>query len=166
MYVSYSFVASQSDNCLTVPIQAVKYVTLADTGGMAGDDGMMEDGAITDGDLAEPVPEAYTGGAAPSSLGMVISSSGGSVSIGGGSGGRPGGSSGDGTATIVFVKADTMPENGIAEPDPAWECPEGFWAVPVEVGLADTTRAEILSGLNEGDEVFIGYETQSADSWG
>ena len=36
----------------------------------------------------------------------------------------------------------------------------------MEVGLADTTRVEIISGLNEGDEVFIGYETQQADSWG
>lgn len=120
MYVSYSFVASQSDDCLTVPIQAVKYVTFANAGG--GDE-LYEDDMATQ-------------------------------------------QSGGDTGTIVFVLASQLPENGIAEPDPAWECPEGFWAVPVEVGLADTSRVEILSGLNEGDEVFIGYETQQADSWG
>ena len=82
------------------------------------------------------------------------------------SGGMSGSSSDGETGTIVFVKSKEAPANAILEPDPAWECPEGFWAVPVEIGLADTTRVEIKRGLNEGDEVFIGYATQSADSWG
>ena len=90
-YVSYSFVASESDNCLVVPIQAVKYVsfdnvTLPDTldaapsedGDMYGDmdgmtdgDMMPEDGVtdgdmlpedgMTDGDMA--VSQRYSGGA-------------------------------------------------------------------------------------------------------
>ena len=68
--------------------------------------------------------------------------------------------------TIVFVQAEAAPANAILEPDPAWECPEGFWAVPVEIGLSDASRVEIKRGLNVGDIVFIGYATQSADSWG
>ena len=36
--------------------------------------------------------------------------------------------------------------------------PEGFWAVPVEVGLSDNSKVEITRGLAEGQEVFIGYQ--------
>lgn len=201
-YVSYSFVASQSDNCLTVPVAAVKYVSFnnvklpdsmdappAETGGEDGtidgetlpDDGAMIDGEILpddggdmiiDGDMsisggAVAIPQRYSGGGVSArKLGVVVMPAPGG-SVGGGMSGGMSGSSSDGeTGTIVFVKSKEAPANAILEPDPAWECPEGFWAVPVEIGLADTTRVEIKRGLNEGDEVFIGYATQSADSWG
>ena len=202
-YVSYSFVASQSDNCMTVPIAAVMYVsfanvTLPDTldaappeggdgmtdgemwpedgmtdGEMLPEDGMTdgemlpaEDGDMTVSDGSVAVPQRSSGGAFAKPLMAVAIPGGGVIVDGGGSmGGSMGGTGDDGTGTIVFVKADKPPVNAILEPDPAWECPEGFWAVPVEVGLADTTRVEIKRGLNVGDTVYIGRETQSADSW-
>ena len=199
-YAEYSFVASESEDCLTVPVQAVKYVSFAnvqlpetlDADPSAGmDDGMMDDGMMDDGMMdggmmdggmvdggmvdggmvdggVEALPQSYSGGAFADPLGMVaVPMPGGGVIVDGGSmGGSSGGASDDSTGVIVWVKSKEAPANAILEPDPAWECPEGFWAVPVEIGLADTTRVEIKRGLNEGDEVFIGYATQSADSWG
>ena len=216
MYVSYSFVASESSDCLVVPIQAVKYVTLGgdDMGGddMGGDmmpDGGDGSGMIVDGDgmitdapgisgdsgdtgtedgsggaaapEADPdagtaiddaafdvEPQSYTGGAQVKPLGMVISSSSGvwveDVPSGGGARGGSSANSG-GEVTVCFLKTDTPPANAV-EADPSWDCPEGFVPVIVEIGLADNMNVEIKSGLNEGDEVFIGYETLSADSWG
>lgn len=220
-YANYSFVASQSENCLIVPVNSVKYVSFANIpgiedlialsptddggnfddynfdGGMDGfedsyfEDGMdgnfADDGEIypEDGEMLEPgdgditilpdegggiaVPEDYTGGAFAQPLGVIVAPAGGmysSSSSGSSSGGSRASSaiSEDGTGYIVFVRAAEPPVNAILEPDPAWECPEGFWAVPVETGLSNTTQVEILSGLNEGDEIFIGYMTNS--SWG
>ena len=45
------------------------------------------------------------------------------------------------------------------------EIPEGFYAVPVTVGLSDQTSAEIIEGVQEGDEVFVQFMTNQADSW-
>ena len=196
-YISYSFVASQVDNCLTVPVAAVKYVSFSnvtlpdsldappagesgeeggemDDGFLPGDGDMMVDdgGAIVDGDMgysegAAAIPQRYSGGGiSVRKLGVVVMPAGGGSADGGMSGGMGSGSSDSDIGTIVFVKAQQAPANAILEPDPAWECPEGFWAVPVEIGINDTSRAEVKRGLNEGDEVFIGYATQSADSWG
>ena len=264
-YADYSFVASESDNCLVVPVNAVKYVSFAnvpgiedliasgptgdDSNGIGGMDGMGEmdgsfpqggepmpgggdmtlpeggdqpvDGDMTlpeggdqpvdgdtlpddggepmddsgepatdgnavtlpadGGDVAIPVPEQYTSGVFAQPLREVFVGGNGEVVtiVGGGSSSSSGGSSSsvggsssgsaisdDGTGYIVFVRAPEAPENAILEPDPAWECPEGFWAVPVVTGLSNTTQVEIISGLNEGDEIFIGYASNSGGSWG
>lgn len=156
-YVDYTFIASQSDNCLVVPIQAVKNVSLAhlqaDGGDAMGEDGMMDMG---DGSLMVPedaIPEA-----------MVAPMGGGVMIMDGGSSMGPSAFAGKGdTAAVCFVKGEDTEGRGI-EPDPSWEMPEGFFAVQVETGLNDESNVEIKSGLNEGDEVFIGYMTNSA--WG
>lgn len=185
-YVSYSFVASESDNCLVVPIQAVKYVsfdnvTLPDTldaapsegGDMYGDmdgmtdgDMMPEDGmtdgdmlpedGMTDGDMA--VPQRYTGGAFAKPLmavAMPAPDMGGSMDTGMDA---MGGSSGDSPSAIVWVQSEEPPVNAILEPDPSWEQPKGFWAVPVTIGLNDNSQVEIVRGLSQGQVVFLGYQ--------
>ena len=196
-YAEYSFVASESEDCLTVPVQAVKYVSFAnvqlpetlDADPSAGmddgmmDDGMMDDGMIDDGMMddgmmddgmmdggmmddgmvdggVEALPQSYSGGAFADPLGMVaVPMPGGGVIVDGGSmGGSSGGASDDSTGVIVWVKSKEAPANAILEPDPTWDCPEGFWAVPVEVGLSDNSKVEITRGLAEGQEVFIGYQ--------
>lgn len=186
-YAEYSFVASESEDCLTVPVQAVKYVSFANVqlpetldadpsagmddgmmddgmmdGGMMDDgmvDGGMMDGGMVDGGV-EALPQSYSGGAFADPLGMIaVPMPGGSVIVDGGSmGGSSGGASDDSTGVIVWVKSKEAPANAILEPDPTWDCPEGFWAVPVEVGLSDNSKVEITRGLAEGQEVFIGYQ--------
>ena len=186
-YAEYSFVASESEDCLTVPVQAVKYVSFAnvqlpetldadpsagmddgmmDDGMMDGgmmDDGMVDGGMMDDGMVdggVEALPQSYSGGAFADPLGMVaVPMPGGGGVVGGGSmGGSSGGASDDSTGVIVWVKSKEAPANAILEPDPTWDCPEGFWAVPVEVGLSDNSKVEITRGLAEGQEVFIGYQ--------
>ena len=186
-YAEYSFVASESEDCLTVPVQAVKYVSFAnvqlpetlDADPSAGmddgmmDDGMMDDGMMDDGMMdggmmddgmvdggVEALPQSYSGGAFADLLGMVAvpMPGGGGVVDGGSMGGSSGGASDDSTGVIVWVKSKEAPANAILEPDPTWDCPEGFWAVPVEVGLSDNSKVEITRGLAEGQEVFIGYQ--------
>ena len=186
-YAEYSFVASESEDCLTVPVQAVKYVSFAnvqlpetlDADPSAGmDDGMMDDGmmdddmmddgmmdgGMVDGGMVdggvEALPQSYSGGAFADPLGMVAvpMPGGGGVVDGGSMGGSSGGASDDSTGIIVWVKSKEAPANAILEPDPTWDCPEGFWAVPVEVGLSDNSKVEITRGLAEGQEVFIGYQ--------
>ena len=176
-YAEYSFVASESEDCLTVPVQAVKYVSFAnvqlpetlDADPSAGmDDGMMDDGMMDDGMMdggmmdggMVALPQSYSGGAFADPLGMVaVPMPGGGVIVDGGSmGGSSGGASDDSTGVIVWVKSKEAPANAILEPDPTWDCPESFWAVPVEVGLSDNSKVEITRGLAEGQEVFIGYQ--------
>ena len=97
--VTYSLIASENDNCLLLPIQAVKSVP-------------MEDGT---------------------------------------------------TGSVVFVKADSRPENAIDLTVPVEEVPEGFYAIPVETGISDNYNVEIISGVEEGMEVFT--TVQKENSW-
>ena len=109
MWLSYSFVTSQSDNCIVVPMQSVKYVSL--------DDGE--------------------------------------------------------TASVVFIQADSKPENAVDLDIPnlmPGETPtypsqeDGYYAVPVETGLSDNYNVEIKSGLEGGETIFVNYFVQQA--WG
>ena len=99
-YVNYEIQASQNDNCLLVPIQAVRTVGL-------------EDGS---------------------------------------------------SATVVYVKADSQPDNALELPYQDEEIPAGFYPVQVEIGIQDTYNVEIKSGVNDGDTVFTQMITDQA--WG
>lgn len=57
----------------------------------------------------------------------------------------------------LYVKADTRPDNAVEIDDPETEIPEGFWAVPVEVGNSNATYARIVSGVDKDVEVFTRY---------
>jgi len=97
MYVDYSLVASQSDDTLLVPVQAVKYTE---------------------------------------------------------------------AGPVLFVKTEQKPETAL-DPETLGikeGVPEGFYVVPVEVGLSDNYYAEILSGVEEGMEVFTQYMTNQGSS--
>ena len=99
-YVNYQIQASQNDNCLMVPIQAVRTVGL-------------EDGS---------------------------------------------------SATVVYVQADSQPDNALELPYQDEEIPSGFYPVQVEIGIQDTYNVEIKSGVNDGDTVFTQMITDQA--WG
>ena len=99
-YVNYEIQASQNDNCLLVPIQAVRTVGL--------DDGS--------------------------------------------------------TATVVYVQADSQPDNALELPYQDEEIPAGFYPVQVEIGIQDTYNVEIKSGLNEGDTVYT--QMMTTEAWG
>ena len=97
--INYSLIASQNDNCLVLPLQAVRTVN-------------MEDGS---------------------------------------------------TLTVVYVQGD-RPENAVEVPFVEEEIPEGYWPVPVEIGIQDNYNVEIKSGVEEGTVVFT--QMQSANAWG
>lgn len=100
--VTYSLVASESENCLVLPIQCVKYV-----------------------------PDPETGE----------------------------------NLSVVFVETAERPENAVDVDISSLSVPEeGFFAVPVETGISDKYNVEILSGVNEGDIVFM--QKLQNNSWG
>lgn len=65
--------------------------------------------------------------------------------------------------TCLFVKADTRPDNAVDLEDGI--VPDGFYAVPVETGVSNSQYVRILSGVEEGVEVFTRYQ-QAAPSGG
>ena len=67
-------------------------------------------------------------------------------------------------ATVVYVKSEGLPENAIDVPAVDEEIPEGFWPVPVEIGIQDNYNVEIKSGVAEGTEVFT--QILSTQVWG
>ena len=65
--------------------------------------------------------------------------------------------------TCLFVKADAAPDNAVELEDGV--VPDGFYAVPVETGVSNSRYVRILSGVEEGVDVFTRYQ-QTAPSGG
>jgi multidrug efflux pump subunit AcrA (membrane-fusion protein) len=146
-YVDYTFVASQSSDCLVVPIQAVKTVTLSgDSAGGDMDDSFDEDGEIIED---QAVPGA--------SSAIMVDSSYSTSALG------PSAFQNSGTATVCYVKGE--PDDRAIEADESWNVPDGYFVVPVETGLSDENNVEIKSGLYEFEDVFLAYTTNSAYGW-
>ena len=99
--VTYTLVASQNDNCLTLPIQSVKNAQFMD------------------------------------------------------------GTSG----YVAFVKADKAPENTVELAVPVDGVPEGYYPVPVEIGISDNYNVEIKSGVEEGTTVFTTTQVENSYGW-
>ena len=78
---------------------------------------------------------------------------------------------------VVFVKADSKPDNaielavtepqeGMMEQQNTMPTPEeGFWPVPVTIGIADTYNVEIVEGIEAGTEVFTNRQTDQSMGW-
>lgn len=60
-----------------------------------------------------------------------------------------------GSQKVLFVRADERPENAIDLMVEMPDIPEGYWPVPVETGISDNYNVEILSGVEEGTEVYM-----------
>lgn len=61
--------------------------------------------------------------------------------------------------TYVFVKSNTRPDN--AKDLEGVDVPDGFYAVPVEVGITSNRYARILSGVEQDTEVFTRYQNNA-----
>lgn len=206
-YMDYTFIASQSNDCLVVPIQAVMNVTLADGQDVYGDgefdpndyisgefvDGVLSgeyaddgfgienDGAALDGSFGVEPEEGFTddgflidpegGDGVVTAEGEEIipdnAVPGAAVMMGGAfysSSMGPSAFRNSGTAAVCFVEGE--PDERAIEAQEGWNVPEGFFVVVVETGLSDESNVEIKAGLRDGETVFMGYTTDSANNWG
>ena len=69
------------------------------------------------------------------------------------------------SVNVVFVRAGAAPAGSLDVDGSSLGVPaSGFYAVPVEIGISDKYNVEILSGVEEGDEVFTQVIRQN--SWG
>jgi len=70
----------------------------------------------------------------------------------------------DGTAVNAVYVGGEKPENALENVMVDEMIPEGYWPVPVEIGIQDNYNVEIRSGLEEGTEIFT--QIQTMDAWG
>ena len=64
------------------------------------------------------------------------------------------------TANVLYVGGD-RPDNAIEVPMIDEEIPDGYWAVPVEIGIQDNYNVEIKSGVEDGTEIFVQVQRMS-----
>ena len=61
----------------------------------------------------------------------------------------------DGTAVFAKPLDGQTFENTLPIPEGTEGVPEGYQLVPIQVGLSDSSNVQVLSGIDEGTEVFI-----------
>lgn len=59
------------------------------------------------------------------------------------------------TGTVVYVSKNHASEYTAATLPEGTVIPEGYFPVAVEIGLSDDSNTEIVSGINEGTEVYV-----------
>lgn len=190
-YIRYSMVANQSSDCLVVPLQAVKNVSLpngGDMGGMGVDPGMDGGFTIPQGGEDFMLPEEGDDGTLPEGGDAALPEGGGDVAepagddmviddlpaararsvvmvdsaFYGGFSSSLGPGAFETAGTATVCFVKGKPDERAIEADEAWDVPEGYFPVLVTTGLSDESNVEIISGLNLDEEVFIGYETDNA----
>ena len=67
------------------------------------------------------------------------------------------------TLQVVYVSG-SKPDNAVENVMVDEQIPEGYWAVPVEIGISDNYNVEIKSGVEQDTEVFT--QVQISSSWG
>ena len=67
--------------------------------------------------------------------------------------------------TVVYVSGD-RPDNAVENVMVDEMIPEGYWAVPVEIGISDNFNVEIRSGVEAGQEVFTQIQSMSGGMGG
>ena len=77
-------------------------------------------------------------------------------------GGEGGGFEGE-TQRVVFVRAEEPPEGTVELAAPMTDIPEGFWPVAVEIGISDNYNVELLSGVEEDTEVYMGKASSESE---
>lgn len=65
--------------------------------------------------------------------------------------------------SVVYVQADEPPEGAAEGVIAGEEIPDGFWPMPVEIGIQDSYDVEIRSGLEEGMVVFTQMQSGGID---
>ncbi|MCI9121219.1 MAG: HlyD family efflux transporter periplasmic adaptor subunit [Oscillibacter sp.] len=70
----------------------------------------------------------------------------------------------DGESLTVVYVSGAKPDNAVENVLLDEQIPEGYWPVPVEIGISDNYNVEIRSGVEEGTEVFM--QMQMDYSWG
>ena len=70
----------------------------------------------------------------------------------------------DGESLTVVYVSGSKPDNAVENVLLDEQIPEGYWPVPVEIGISDNYNVEIRSGVEEGTEVFM--QMQMDYSWG
>ena len=70
------------------------------------------------------------------------------------------------TATVVYIQSEERPENAMDGVVIDEVIPEGFWPVPVEIGISDNYNVEIRSGVEEGTVVFTQNQVSNAFGYG
>lgn len=69
--------------------------------------------------------------------------------------------------TVVFVYRDERPDNVIELDSSITNVPtedDHYYPVQVETGISDAKSVEIISGINDGDQVFINYTVTDSSS--